>query len=112
MRSLGDGERGLLAKLKAATTNAPLPLPPALQRVTFPSTTQIPTNLGTGNNESVVIAGDFRVCRIGVRMEALVEVLLAEYSWNYQFGFQVSLRSDVQLAHRTAFCALTGITAT
>lgn len=99
-----------LAKLKAATTTEALPVPPALQRVTFKSTIHVPINWGGGTDESVVIAGNFRENWIGIRMQALVEVLREKYAANYQYGFQVSMRADVQFAHEAAFCALTGIT--
>lgn len=98
--------------MKAATTNEPLPIPPALQNVTFKSTTQIPINLGVGTDESIVIGGDFREVWIGVRMEAAVELLKELYAANFQYGFMVSMRADVQLAHVGSFCKLTGITAT
>jgi hypothetical protein len=75
-----------LAKLKAATKNEPLPLPPALERVVFRSTTQIPTNLGA-STESIIIAGNFTECWIGVRMQALAAVLREKYAANYQYGF-------------------------
>lgn len=101
-----------LAKLKAATTNEPLPVPPELQNVVFESTTQVPNDFGTGNDESIIVGGDFRECWLGVRMEATVELLKELYAADYQYGFMVSMRADVQLAHQAAFCKLTGITAT
>jgi HK97 family phage major capsid protein len=102
----------MLGKLKEATTNAPLPIPPALQNVLFKTTTQVPTDLGTGNDESIIIGGNFAEVWIGVRMEAVVEVLKELYAANYQYAFMVSMRADIQLAHVGSFCKLTGITAT
>jgi predicted phage gp36 major capsid-like protein len=99
-----------LAKLKETTTDAPLAIPPALADVAFKSSTRIPNNLGGGTNESLVIAGDYRECWLGIRMEATVELLRELYAANYQYGFLVSMRADVQLAHEGAFCKLTGIT--
>lgn len=43
-------------------------------------------------------------------LEALAEVLREKYAANYQYGFQVSMRADVQLTHEAVFCALAGIT--
>lgn len=100
-----------LAKLKSATTNEPLPLPPALERVAFKPATQIPTDLG-GGTESVVIACNVSECWLGIRMQAFVEVLREKYAANYRYSFQVSMRADVQLAREASSCALTGTTAT
>jgi HK97 family phage major capsid protein len=107
---LAPGMEIALARLREATGDAPLPIPPALGEVTLASAIQIPTNVGTGTNESLVIGGGFCECWIGIRMAATVEILRELYMKNYQYAYLVSLRADVQLAHAVSFCKLTGIT--
>src|SRR3546814_16582368 len=65
---------GTLENLKA-TDNQPLMRPRALDRMVFRPTNRIPTDLGAGVNESLVIMGDFSDLVLGVRMEASVAAL-------------------------------------
>lgn len=43
-------------------------------------------------------------------MQARIEVMRELYASTYSYGFLVSMRADVGVAHAGAFCKLTGIT--
>ncbi len=73
------------------------------------TTTQIPTDLGAGTNETTVYAGDFRQLVIGVRSDIRIEILKERFADNMQYGFIAHLRADVAAVHPNAFVRLTGV---
>lgn len=94
------------------TTGQPLRHPPILDRpnpLNILTTTQLPTNLGVGENESTIYAGDFRQLLIGVRSEVRVEVLRERYADTLEYGFLCHMRADVAAVHPEAFIRITGI---
>jgi HK97 family phage major capsid protein len=100
-----------LAKLKAATTNEPLPVPPLLAPIPKYVTAQIPITQtqGTSNNASSIIGGNFGELLVGVRAQIRIEVLRERYADALQYGFLAYLRADVTVTHNASFGKLIGI---
>jgi len=93
-----------LAKLKEATTGAPLRKPEVLQNIPMPMT--------TGLDDDTVILGDFSKLIIGVRTSLRIEVLRELFAANLQYGFLAHLRADIAVEHPESFCKITGLTST
>lgn len=92
------------------TTGQPLQPPKAIADIPQLSSTSVPTNFGAGQNESIIIAGDWRKLMIGVRHDIRIEVLRERYADNLQYGFLCHLRADVVAEHEQSFTVLDGIT--
>lgn len=58
------------------STGQPLAVPPYLDGLPRLSTNQIPTNLGTGTNESDMFVGDFSQLLVGVRTDLQISILM------------------------------------
>lgn len=94
------------------STGQPLNYPPILDRpepMSMLTTTQLPTNLGAGTNETTIYAGDFSQLMIGLRSEVRIDVLKERYADNHQYGFVCHARYDVAAAHPEAFLRITGV---
>lgn len=94
------------------STGQPLNYPPILDRpeqMSMLTTTQLPTNLGTGTNETTIYCGDFSQLMIGLRSEIRIDVLKERYADNHQYGFVCHARYDVAAAHPEAFLRITGV---
>ncbi len=100
---------GQLAGL-TATDGQPINVPPAIANVPRLTTSKIPTNLGVGTNESVILAGDWSRLMVGVRTAITITVLRERYADNYQYGFLAAMRADIAAEQEAAFTKLTGVT--
>jgi HK97 family phage major capsid protein len=101
---------GTLESLQA-TDNQPLQRPRALDQMAFRPTTAIPNDLGVGEDESIVILGDFSDLVLGVRMEATVEALrLQSFAENLLLEFVGWARVDFLVRRPASFVVLEGVT--
>tara|TARA_R110000751_G_scaffold180038_3_gene286502 strand:+ start:1942 stop:3183 length:1242 start_codon:yes stop_codon:yes gene_type:complete len=101
---------GTLESLQA-TDDQPLMRPRALDRMVFRPTTSVPNNLGEGEDESLVMMGDFSDLVLGIRMEAAVEALrLQTYASNLQLEFVGWTRVDFLVRRPASFVELQGVT--
>ena len=94
------------------STGQPLRHPPILDRpnpLSMLTTSKLPTNLGSGDNEAVIYGGQWDQVAIGIRTSARIEVLRERYATNYQFGFLATLRMDVQAIRPNALVRITGV---
>lgn len=94
------------------TTGQPLNYPPILDRpepMSMLTTTQLPTDLGAGTNETTIYAGDFSQLMIGLRSDIRIDLLKERYADNHQYGFICHARYDVAAAHPEAFLRITGV---
>lgn len=100
-----------IAKLKEATTNAPLMRPAVLADMPFLQTANvsITETQGTANNASTIFLGDWPQMLLGFRTEMQVEVARELFRGNYQYGFFGHLRMDMQVTHPESFGRLIGI---
>lgn len=100
-----------LAVLKDSTGRY-LDRPQALEGIPFLETTNIPVNevVGTSNNTSRIITGNWNDLVIGFRRTLRIELLRETYAENYQFGFLAHLRVDAVPAREQSFAQVTGIT--
>ncbi|MCB5201815.1 phage major capsid protein [Neorhizobium sp. T786] len=105
---MGVREEGALAEFKD-TTGQPLQPPKLIADVPMYSTNDIPSNSGPGNNESVIIAGDWRKLMIGMRNEITIEVLRERYASTMEVGFLCWMRFDIAAEHEQAFTVLRNI---
>jgi HK97 family phage major capsid protein len=87
-----------VAKLKEATTNAPLRKPDVLQ--------DIPMMMTSSMDNYKAILGDFSRLIIGIRTSLRIEVLRELYAENLQYGFIAHLRADIAVEHPEAFCRM------
>lgn len=88
----------------------PLLPPRAVGDIPMMTTTSIPTDGGVGDNESVIIAGDFTRLLLGIRSDIRVEILkTSTYASNLQYTMLAHMRADVAVTHPGAFYTLTGV---
>jgi HK97 family phage major capsid protein len=77
---------------------------------------QIPSNLGSGANESEIYVGQFSDCYIGIRTQAQLEIFRSGGTATVDAVSQALvwvrclLRADINLAHANHFTVLTGVT--
>ena len=103
-------DEGALAAL-IDSTGQYIAVPPALANVQVMTTTSIPTDGGSGSNESTVIAGDFSKLLVGVRSDIRVEVSREAFASTHQFGFVAHLRADIAAEQNSHFTVLDAVTA-
>jgi HK97 family phage major capsid protein len=106
---LSPRDEGQLAGL-VATDGQPINVPPAIAQVPMLTTNKIPTNLGVGTDESIILAGDWSRLMIGVRTAISITVLKERFADNMQYGFLAALRADVAAEQEAAFTKLTEVT--
>ncbi|MFC3613564.1 phage major capsid protein [Lutimaribacter marinistellae] len=93
-----------------ATDDQPLMAPKAVAEIPWLTTTSIPTDGGSGSDESTIIAGNFNRLLIGIRQEIRVEVLkLGSWATNLQYDLIAHMRADVAVEQAGAFYTLTGV---
>lgn len=99
-----------LAKLKDANNN-PLTVPEMIARIPKLSTTGIPIDetQGSVSTASSILFGNWAEMIIGMRSDVRIEVLRERYADNFQYGFLLWMRGDMQLAHTASFTRLKGI---
>ena len=100
-----------IAKLKEATTNAPLARPSVLADWRFLQTANvsIAETQGSSSVASTLFMGDWSQMLLGFRTEMRVEVARELYRANYQYGYFGHLRFDMQVTHPESFGRLIGI---
>jgi HK97 family phage major capsid protein len=91
------------------TTNQPLNAPATLAGIPMLTTTAIPTDGGTGSNESTIFVGNFSHVMIGVRSGVRVDVLRERYADSHQYGLVAHMRFDIAVQHAAAFHTITGV---
>lgn len=91
------------------STGQPLNQPRALDGMKFLTTTSIPTNGGTGTDESTMFVGDFTKLLIGMRQDIRIEILRERYMDSMQYALVAHLRADVAVEHAAAFHTITGV---
>jgi HK97 family phage major capsid protein len=91
------------------TTNQPLNAPATLSGIPMLTTTAIPTDGGTGSNESTIFVGNFSHVMIGVRSGVRVDVLRERYADSHQYGLVAHMRFDIAVQHAAAFHTITGV---
>jgi len=91
-------------------TGQPLMASAGVSAIPMLTTTSIPTNGGSGEDESTIIAGDFTRLLIGIRSDVRVEILkTSTYASNLQYVMLAHMRADVAVTHPAAFYTLTGV---
>jgi HK97 family phage major capsid protein len=102
-------DEGTFTDLVDADGN-PLVMPTRLAEIPMYTTTSLPVDGGAGDDESTIIAGDFRRLMVGIRSEIRVEILkTTAYTNNLQYIVLAHLRADVAVTHPGAFFTLTGV---
>ncbi|MGE0283319.1 MAG: phage major capsid protein [Parvibaculaceae bacterium] len=81
----------------------PLNKPPAIATIPMLVTSKIPVDLGTGDDESIILAGDWSRLMVGMRTNITLGVLRERYADNWQYGFVAVLRADIAAEHEAAF---------
>lgn len=102
-------DEGALAEKLDGDGN-PLIIPPAIANTPRLATTSIPTNLGGGTNESLILAGDWSRLMVGIRSELRIEILKERYADYHQYAFVAHLRADIAAEHEAAFCKIPAVT--
>lgn len=88
----------------------PVNVPPAIAKVPMLTTSKIPVDLGTADDESVILAGDWARLMIGIRSTIRIEILRERYADVHQYAFVAHLRADFAAEHEAAFTKLSGVT--
>jgi HK97 family phage major capsid protein len=101
-------EFATFGKLKEATTNAPLAIPPVIADIPRRMTTSVLTTEAPGT-ASTVFAGDFSQMLIGVRSSIRIDTLKERFSDTLEPGFIAWLRCDPQLVIPGAFARAIGV---
>ena len=105
---LSPRDEGWLAEL-TDNHGQPLNIPPAIAKVPMLTTSKMPVTLGAGDDESIILAGDWSRLMIGVRTDITVGVLRERYADTWQYGFVAVMRADIAAEHEAAFTKLTGV---
>ena len=93
-----------------ASDSQPLQVPRSIADLPMLTSTSVPTDGGTGTNESTILTGDWRHLLLGVREEVNVRVLSERYADTGEVGMIVHFRGDTAVEHTGAFAKITGIT--
>ena len=91
------------------STGQPLDMPRALTEVPMLTTTSIPTDGGTGSDESTIFVGNFAHLLIGMRSQIRVFVSRDLHADHLQYTYIAHMRMDVALAHAAGFHTITGV---
>lgn len=93
------------------TTGQPLRAPASWERLKKYVTKQIPTNLGTAEDETLAIVGDWSKLLVGLRssINILITQQVGDAFTKAQVYMRAIMRGDVAVARPKAFCKLTGI---
>ena len=88
----------------------PLMAPKAVADIPILTTTSLPIDGGTGDDESTIIAGNFSHLLVGIRSAIQVELFKGpKYISNLQYTMVAHLRADVAVEDPGAFYTLTGV---
>lgn len=102
-------DEGTLAGL-VDSTGQPMRKPEAIADTPMLWTSNMPTDGGTGTNESQIIAGDWAQLMMGMRSNIRIVTLRERFMDNLQFGFIAHIRADFAAARDSAFTVLDAIT--
>lgn len=88
----------------------PLMAPRAIADIPMLTTTSLPVDGGTGDDESTIIAGNFAHLLIGIRSGIQVELFKGpKYISNLQYTMIAHMRADIAVEDPAAFFTLTGV---
>ena len=103
----------IMAPLRAAMFGAqsdlngqPVQPPPMIAGVPILTTSNVPTNLGTGEDETLVFAGNWQHLLIGVREQVNVRMLTERFADTGEVAFVAHTRVDIAVEHPGAFAVL------
>lgn len=91
------------------SNNNPLIVPPAIRDIQQLIASKMPTDGGTGDDESTIFLGDFVKFWLGVRTQMRVQTLTERYADTGQVAFLAWMRLDVNVEHASAFTKITGV---
>jgi len=92
-----------------ASDGQPLNAPRSVAEVPFLNTTSVPTDGGSGSDESMIVTGQFRHLLIGIREDVAIRMLTERYADTGELAFVVHFRGDVGVEHAEAFAKVSGI---
>lgn len=102
-------EEGVFVDLTDADNN-PLLVPRQIAEIPMLTTTSLPVDLGTGNDESLIIGGNFNHLLVGIRSAIQVELFKGpKYVSNLQYTLIAHMRADIAVQDPLAFYTLTGV---
>lgn len=84
--------------------------PPIIRDVPRYTSNQVPTNLGGGSDESIIVCGDWSQAYVAVRAPLTVVPLRERFAAELSVGFLAYARLDVAVPHPEAFHVIRGIT--
>jgi len=86
--------------------------PPVISGLPKLVTTSVPITqtVGTSNNASSILIGDFRSLLIGMRTSLTITTLTERYADTGEVAFCLWMRADSALTHGASICKITGIT--
>lgn len=95
------------------TTNQPRQAPPAIAKIPFLSTSQVPVNLtvGTSTDCSEIYMGDFTKLVFIMRERPSIQLADQLFSGTGEIGFICHVRADVAIQYPAAFAVVTGVRA-
>jgi HK97 family phage major capsid protein len=91
------------------STGQPLRGPTAVTNIPMLTTTSIPVDGGTGDDESTIIAGNFAHLLVGIRSDIRIEVIREAFAGTLQYAMIAHMRADIAVQHPGAFYTLTGV---
>lgn len=102
-------DEGTFASL-ADGQGQPMRKPEAIASTPMLWTSNMPTDGGTGSDESQIIGGDWSQLMMGMRSTIRIAPLRERFADNLQFGFIAHVRVDFAAARESAFTVLDAIT--
>ncbi len=102
--------RAQFANLYEANSGFVTP-PELLAALKWYASSNMPSNLGLGEDQTAMIVGDFRQLLIGIRQNAMIEVShqAGDFFEKHQTGVKVTLRADFTPIYPGHFTKITGI---
>ena len=97
----------------ADSTGQPLAMPPALDRPTatrWITSNKLPTDRGTGTDETIAFCGDFSSLVMGVRENVSVFALRERYADTGEIAFVSHMRADFAILRPNRIIKISGIT--
>lgn len=92
-----------------ASDGQPLNAPRSVAEVPMLNSTSVPTDLGAGSDESLIVTGAFEHLLIGIREDVAIRMLTERYADTGELAFVVHFRGDVGVEHAEAFAKVSGI---
>ncbi len=101
-------DEGALAGLVASDLQ-PLMAPRQISDIPMLTSTAIPTDGGTGTDESSIFMGDFSRLILGLRSDIRIEIVRELFAGAHQLGFIAHMRGDIAVSHPEAFHTTTAV---